>query len=273
MTTQIDPPPYAEGSQMIWRYLRQCCGRWRPQADESAMERAVDLPLDEAMAAEVLHRRYAPAIAAGPGSPRIIAQLGQSLDGRIATAAGHSHYVTGAADRAHLHRLRALSDAVVVGAGTLRADDPALTVRAVAGLNPTRVVLSDARGVSGDERIFRDGEAPAWLMGPVRDLPTGLDRHDRVDVNDPHAVRDALAEAGFERVLIEGGARTVSAWLAAGLVDVLYLTIAPVIIGAGPTGLELPPIERMDEALRPRVARFEMGEDITFCLDFSGATG
>jgi riboflavin-specific deaminase-like protein len=270
MTTQIEPPPYAEGSEILWHHLRHRCGRGRQPTGESAGERAADLPADDTAAAEVLHRRYAPVIAAGLRSPRVIAQLGQSLDGRIATAAGHSHYVTGAADRAHLHRLRALSDAVVVGAGTLRTDDPALTVRAVAGVNPTRVVLSDRRGVSGDAQIFRDGQAPTWLMGPAQNLPVGLDRHCRVDVGDPNAVFEALAQAGFGRVLIEGGARTVSAWVAAGLVDVLYLTVAPVIIGAGPTGLELPPIARMDDALRPRVERFAMGEDMTFCLDFSG---
>ena len=75
----------------------------------------------------------------------VIAQIGQSLDGRIATHSGHSHYINGIAGRAHLHRLRALVDAVVVGVGTVVADDPQLTVRLVPGPNPARVVL-DPRG-------------------------------------------------------------------------------------------------------------------------------
>src|SRR4029079_1253846 len=74
-----------------------------------------------------------------------VGQIGQSLDGRIATLSGHSRYINGSQGLCHLHRLRALVDAVVVGAGTVRADDPQLTVRHVAGPNPVRVVI-DPRG-------------------------------------------------------------------------------------------------------------------------------
>ena len=72
-------------------------------------------------------------------------------------------------------------------------------------------------------------------------------------------------------MLIEGGARTLSMWLAAGLIDYLYLTIAPVIIGAGPTGVQLPPIDHMDQALRPAVESFALGTDRLYRLDFSAA--
>src|SRR5882724_10160038 len=75
----------------------------------------------------------------------VVGQIGQSLDGRIATESGHSHYINGAEGLAHLHRLRALVDAVVVGIGTVLADDPQLTVRRVAGPHPARVVI-DPRG-------------------------------------------------------------------------------------------------------------------------------
>ena len=71
----------------------------------------------------------------------VVGQCGQSIDARIATASGHSHYINGAEGLAHLHRLRALVDAVVVGVGTALADDPQLTVRRVAGPNPARVVI------------------------------------------------------------------------------------------------------------------------------------
>ena len=74
-----------------------------------------------------------------------VGQIGQSLDGRIATPTGHSHYINGPAGLDHLHRLRALVDAVLVGVGTAIADDPQLTVRRVAGPNPARVVLDPKR--------------------------------------------------------------------------------------------------------------------------------
>src|SRR5262245_27675971 len=75
----------------------------------------------------------------------VVGQFGQSIDARIATASGHSHYINGAAGLAHLHRLRALVDAVVIGVGTAVADDPQLTVRHVAGPSPARVVI-DPKG-------------------------------------------------------------------------------------------------------------------------------
>ena len=80
----------------------------------------------------------------------VVGQIGQSLDGRVATAGGHSHYINGPAGLAHLHRLRAIVDAVVVGVGTALADDPQLTVRHVAGRNPARVVIDPgARKLAG----------------------------------------------------------------------------------------------------------------------------
>ena len=88
----------------------------------------------------------------------VVGQIGQSLDGRVATNSGHSHYINGPAGLAHLHRLRAVVDAVVVGVGTALADDPQLTVRRVAGPNPARVVIDPgARMPAGAKMFARDG--------------------------------------------------------------------------------------------------------------------
>ena len=94
----------------------------------------------------------------------VIAQAGQSLDGRIATASGHSHYVTGPEDIRRLHRLRALVDAVIVGASTIDADDPRLTVREVDGDNPVRVAIDPHDRLDRSRRIFRDGAAPTIVI-------------------------------------------------------------------------------------------------------------
>ena len=95
----------------------------------------------------------------------VVAHLGQSLDGRIAAANGASRWVTGEQDIVHNHRMRALFDAVVVGAGTVRHDDPQLTVRAVPGPHPVRVVLDTQRRLGPDYRVFNDGDGadPAAL--------------------------------------------------------------------------------------------------------------
>lgn len=104
--------------------------------------------------------------------PLVIAQLGQSLDGRIATESGASHYINDVEARTHLHRLRALVDAVVVGVGTVNADDPQLTVRHVPGANPLRVVLDPRRRAMARARVFCDGAAPTLhLVADDGDAP------------------------------------------------------------------------------------------------------
>ena len=100
----------------------------------------------------------------------VVGQIGQSLDGRIATESGHSHYITGPADRRRLHRLRALVDAVVVGASTVAADNPHLTVRHVEGEHPVRVVLDPRGRVSRDRAVFRDHAARTLV---IRRAPDG----------------------------------------------------------------------------------------------------
>ena len=204
-------------------------------------------------------------------APRIaFAQLGQSLDGRIATASGHSHYVTGPRSLVHLHRLRALADAVVVGAGTLLADDPRLTVRHCAGPNPLRVVLDTRGGLRADRHAFADGAAPTLVLGPAGAAAPGRAEAAALprggDGFDARGVLDLLAARGTRRVLVEGGGATVSRFLAAGALDALHVVVAPIVIGSGRHGLDLPPIATLDAALRPRARRLALGEDMLFEL-------
>ena len=210
----------------------------------------------------------------------VIAQTGQSLDGRIATAGGHSHYVTGPADIRRLHRLRALVDAVVVGAGTIASDDPRLTVREVDGENPVRVVLDPDTRIDRSKHVFSDGaartlvvhRAPAgsdfvWLSADDDVLMAPVTRQSGFDGFDPRAVLQALRDQGLRRVLIEGGGITVSRFLQAGVVDRLHVTVAPLLIGSGRPALTLDPIESLHQALRPPCRHFRLGEDILFDLD------
>jgi len=205
----------------------------------------------------------------------IIGQLGQSLDGRVATATGHSHYINTAEGLTHLHRLRAFVDAVVVGIGTVLADDPQLTVRRVEGPNPARVVI-DPRGKlpakarllaeDGARRVIvtasdRQSVAPAGVeIVPLRVQDGSID---------PAEILKALAMLGFRRVLIEGGAQTVSRFLAARCLDRLHVIVAPLLLGAGPASLTLPPVDLVQHALRPPVRAFSLGGDVLFDCDLS----
>jgi len=111
---------------------------------------------------------FGPLLAAD--SPFVLGRLAQSLDGFIATRSGESHWISGPEDIAHTHRLRALFDAVVVGAGTIRADDPQLTTRLVEGPSPVRVVLDPERRLGAGYRVFRDGPPTLLLCAPESGL-------------------------------------------------------------------------------------------------------
>lgn len=206
------------------------------------------------------------------GRAFVMAQIGQSLDGRIATENGHSHYVTGQASRVHLHRLRALVDAVVVGAGTVAADDPRLTVRHIDGHNPVRVVLDPRSRLPQSRHVFTTRDAPTLHLVSRRTPAAPVEQivvHSTADTVAPAAILDALAARGLRRVLIEGGGITISRFLAAGCLDRLHVVVAPLIIGSGRPAITLPPIERLDAALRPRWRSQAMGDDIFFDLDMN----
>jgi riboflavin-specific deaminase-like protein len=201
----------------------------------------------------------------------VVAQLGQTLDGRIATCTGESQWINGACALDHLHALRAEVDAVVVGVGTALADDPALTVRRVAGRHPARVVI-DPRGRAPETLRMFDADGARSISLRAEGAP----RAERVETlfapaRDgalrPRDIVAALAAAGFRRLLIEGGARTVSGFLDDDALDRLHLLVAPTIIGSGRQGLDLAPEGRLALARRPttRVQIFADGDVLFDC--------
>jgi diaminohydroxyphosphoribosylaminopyrimidine deaminase/5-amino-6-(5-phosphoribosylamino)uracil reductase len=221
---------------------------------------------------------YGPLLTAGrpddrPGERLVLGRIAQSLDGRIATTSGASRWISGPDDIAHTHRLRALFDAVVVGAGTVRADDPLLTTRVVEGPSPVRVVLDLRRRLAARYQLFQDG--PETLLLCAEDAP-GPDRldpdrlgHARVvrlprtgDRLCPHAILATLAARGLHRVFVEGGGVTVSRFLAAGALDRLHVTIAPLLLGDGVPAFRLPPAASLSEALRFGWTVHRLGADL-----------
>jgi diaminohydroxyphosphoribosylaminopyrimidine deaminase/5-amino-6-(5-phosphoribosylamino)uracil reductase len=205
----------------------------------------------------------------------VIGQLGQSLDGRIATNSGHSQYINCAAGLDHLHRLRSLMDAVVIGVGTALADNPQLTVRRVAGPNPARVILDPHGRLQAEARVLTaDGTRRLLVTTPQAAcaVADGVEvvRLAAVDAHiAPAAVLAALAARGLRRILIEGGARTVSGFMSAGCLDRLHVMVAPIILGTGRAGISLAPIDRVDHALRPPTRAYPIGEDVLFDCDLS----
>jgi diaminohydroxyphosphoribosylaminopyrimidine deaminase / 5-amino-6-(5-phosphoribosylamino)uracil reductase len=205
----------------------------------------------------------------------IVGQVGQSLDGRVATATGHSKYINCPAGIEHLHRLRALVDIVVVGVGTAVADDPQLTVRQVAGPQPARAVIDPRGRLVANARLFADDGVRRLLItaeGTRCTPPPGVEVVTLAAQDGniaPSAIVASLTRMGMRRVLIEGGADTLSRFIAARCLDRLHITISPVMLGAGGPGIELPPLERADQAYRMPVRVHMIEDDVLFDCDLS----
>jgi diaminohydroxyphosphoribosylaminopyrimidine deaminase / 5-amino-6-(5-phosphoribosylamino)uracil reductase len=205
----------------------------------------------------------------------VVGQIGQSLDGRVATESGHSKYINGPAGLVHLHRLRALMDAVVVGVGTAIADDPQLTVRRVSGPQPARVVIDPKGRLGPGARIFADNGVRRLLIterGTRCKPPCGVEVVALPAADGqlaPSAILAALAGCGMRRILIEGGANTVSRFLAAGCLDRLHVMVAPIILGVGGPGLILPSLDRADQAPRMPTRVHQIEDDVLFDCDLS----
>ena len=239
---------------------------WRPSTGFELV-----LPADDPRHAMI--DLYLPICSATDAQPITVGHLGQSLDGFIATHAGESQYVTGEENILHLHRMRALCDAVVVGAGTVAADDPQLTTRHVSGPSPLRVVLDPTRRLAEHYKVFNDDSA-VTLYVCAKSLARTGETHvgrasivavdegpDGVDVGE---VLRLLRARGCHRIFVEGGGVTVSMFLEANLLDRLQIAIAPLLIGDGRPAIRLPPRTALSDCHRPRYRVFRMGPDVLF---------
>ncbi len=219
---------------------------------------------------------YLPICSASAAAPVTLGHMGQSLDGFIATQSGDSRYVTGEENLKHMHRLRALCDAVIVGAGTVAADDPQLTTRHVSGPNPLRVVIDPMARLAGAYHVFQDGAAPTLYVYARHYVSGAAPTAGQAEVlsvgqgpygPDLAEVVAHLHRRGCARIFVEGGGVTVSAFLAAGLLDRVQVTVAPMFIGSGRPAFRLPAADLLRDCARPGYRVFRMGGDMLFDCD------
>ncbi len=231
-----------------------CCGTWTP--GERA---ALDL--------------YGP-LARRDSEATISGQIGQSLDGRIATSSGDARDVSGPDGLAHLHRLRALADGVVIGVKTALHDAPRLTVRLCEGPHPARIVIDPRGRLPEDSPVLApDGVRRIVIQAVDTPRAAGVEVI-RLDAQDghfaPEAIVEALRGAGLSRFLIEGGSYTIAKFIEAGLLDRLHVAVAPLLIGGGPAGLTLfDQPEKLVDAIRPDTRVFSLGSEVVFDCSFS----
>ena len=231
--------------------------------------------LKRALPASPLQEIFEPLREGSVDSMLVVGQLGQTMDGRIATVTGQSKYINGRAGLTHLHQLRALLDAVVVGVGTAVADDPQLNVRLVRGRHPARVVIDPNARLTPQSRIWNnDGARRIWVVTQGADAiaPPGVEllvlpaSDGRIA---PATILKNLRAQGLNRILIEGGAETVSRFLQAGCLDRLHIIVAPIVMGSGHPSFNLPAIEHMDQALRLDVRTHLLDNEVLFDCDLA----
>lgn len=201
----------------------------------------------------------------------------QSLDGCIAQRRGQPTALSGPESNRLTHRLRAANDAILIGVGTILADDPLLTVRLVEGRNPQPVVLDSRLRTPLEARLLTDNPRPAWIACTPAAEPTRRATLERRGVTalvlpagpdggvDLPSLLTCLYDKGVHRLMVEGGASVITSFLAQNLVDWVVLTEAPVFLG-GLHAVEQPSWQSDDSSLRPPrlqiVESEQMGEDL-----------
>jgi GTP cyclohydrolase II len=192
--------------------------------------------------------------------PAVVLKYAQTLDGRIATASGDARWISGEPERTVSHALRAASDGVMVGVGTVIADDPQLTVRMVPGASPTRVIVDSTLRLPTSARVL-DDDACTLILTPERSsverramlrsrgvaVDVVADRDGRVDLR---AGLRHLRSLGLELLLVEGGAGVITGMLRERLVDRLIVAVAPLVIGSGRSAVGQLDINRIADGIR-----------------------
>lgn len=209
--------------------------------------------------------------------PHVTVHYAQSIDGRIATRTGDSRWLSSEASLELAHELRAAHDAVLVGVGTVVADNPQLTVRRVSGTSPVRVVVDSTLRLPMNSNLLSDSESEtivattaraseeraAILKGKgVQVLVVREDEEGRVELDE---VFSALGSRGVESVLVEGGRELITSILRRRLADRLVVCIAPRIIGSGIDAVGDLGVGILNEAVSFNEVTFkQIGEDIIF---------
>ena len=210
------------------------------------------------------------------GVPFVTVKYAQTLDGRIATATGHSKWISSEESRQYAHELRSIHDAILVGTGTVIHDDPDLTVRLVEGRNPTRVVVDSTLQIPEDARVLRNQEAARTIIattaaaGPekigrlkgqgVEVLMTDRSGDGRIDLQ---KLLIELGRRNLSSVLVEGGAGIITSLVAARIPDRLIAITAPKLAGKGIEALGDLGITSMDNSIPLQVKDvFRKGADV-----------
>lgn len=210
------------------------------------------------------------------GRPAVILKAAATLDGKLATSSGDSRWISCEASRARAHAMRAHADAVLIGVGTVLADDPLLTVRHVDGPDPIRVVMDSSLRIPLESRLVTSAATAPLVIAHTSTDPNKIAALESIDgvttLNcsageegrvDPEDMLSRLGGMGILEILVEGGATVLGAFVAAGLADRFALFLAPKLLGSGLSWLQFSGVGDIASATRTQIDRVtRIDEDI-----------
>ena len=208
------------------------------------------------------------------GLPYVTIKFAQSLDGRIATRNGSSQWISSKQSRGYAHQLRALNDAILIGAGTANKDNPRLTVRLAKGRNPIRLVLSSSGKLKKNLKLFNDGAARTIIVtGNKTRVPDGIEvirLAQKKDGLDLHALLKILGKIGILSLLIEGGREIITSFIKQNLADQIIVVTAPLLIGEGINAIGELQTKSIDRALKIKATNYrQLGPDMMITGELS----
>ncbi len=183
----------------------------------------------------------------------VIAQIGQSIDGRIALNNGNSHYINNPKSIIYLHCLRSISDAIIVGSNTIKKDDPLLTTRKIKGKNPKRIIIDGSLSLNNKYKIFNDGNENIIFTKSNKNIR--LNNSTIIRLKEKNFTKNLITQIKklkYKNILVEGGSKTISELINNKYIDILQFMIAPILIGSGINSLNLKEISNLNKAIRPK---------------------
>ena len=183
----------------------------------------------------------------------VIAQIGQSIDGRIALNNGNSHYINNPKSIIYLHCLRSISDAIIVGSNTIKKDDPLLTTRKIKGANPKRIIIDGSLSLNNKYKIFNDGNENIIFTKSNKNIK--LNNSTIIRLKEKNFTKNLITQIKklkYKNILVEGGSKTISELINNKYIDILQFMIAPILIGSGINSLNLKEISNLNKAIRPK---------------------
>ena len=183
----------------------------------------------------------------------VIAQIGQSIDGRIALNNGNSHYINNPKSIIYLHCLRSISDAIIVGSNTIKKDDPLLTTRKIKGTNPKRIIIDGSLSLNNKYKIFNDGNENIIFTKSNKNIR--LNNSTIIRLKEKNFTKNLITQIKklkYKNILVEGGSKTISELINNKYIDILQFMISPILIGSGINSLNLKEISNLNKAIRPK---------------------